>query len=252
MNMIDGIVDDANNHWHSNWDDATAIYPHWVEIDLGASYYLSSFRYLPRYYADGGLGNGTIGGYEIYVSMDGITWGSAVKTGTWAKDATEKVANFDATQIGRFVKLIATSEVNNNIHAQATEVFVHGVEILTPIADFSVDPSTIYTGREVKFTDLTTYSPTDWSWLFDGGTPATSTDQNPAATFAMSGDHDVTLTVTNGEGVSSTVTKNITVVDLPAPVANFSADPYSIFAEKSVSFTDLTTNFPTEWSWSLV
>ncbi len=42
-----------------------------------------------------------------------------------------------------------------------------------------------------------------WSWTFQGGTPATSNIRNPKVTFSGNGQHFVTLTVTDGNGQSS-------------------------------------------------
>ena len=46
-----------------------------------------------------------------------------------------------------------------------------------------------------------------FSWTFEGGTPATSTDMNPKVTYATPGIYDVTLVLTDGSGNSSTATK---------------------------------------------
>jgi uncharacterized repeat protein (TIGR02543 family) len=86
-----------------------------------------------------------------------------------------------------------------------------------PVADFSVDQTTINEGQTVNFTDLSTNAPTSWSWTFAGGTPASGTAQNPSVTYDTAGTYDVTLTVTNSAG-SDTKTKTdyITVqVTLP-------------------------------------
>ncbi|MBL7806033.1 MAG: PKD domain-containing protein, partial [Saprospiraceae bacterium] len=50
----------------------------------------------------------------------------------------------------------------------------------------------------VQFTDQSTGNPTGWSWTFPGGTPATSTEQNPVVTFNQDGTVTATLVVFNG------------------------------------------------------
>jgi subtilisin-like proprotein convertase family protein len=45
-----------------------------------------------------------------------------------------------------------------------------------------------------------------WLWTFEGGTPATSTAQNPTVTYTADGSYDVTLVATNTFGVD-TITK---------------------------------------------
>ncbi|MFC2140880.1 C25 family cysteine peptidase [Acidobacteriota bacterium] len=75
-----------------------------------------------------------------------------------------------------------------------------------PTANFTASPTTISVGDTVFFTDASTGNPTSWSWTFEGGTPSTSTYQNPTVTYNTLGNFDVTLTVTNADG-SDTETK---------------------------------------------
>ena len=58
----------------------------------------------------------------------------------------------------------------------------------------------------VPFTDLTTGSPTTWSWDF--GDQQTSTLSNPVHTYGTAGDFSVSLTVTNAGGSNSTMKTN--------------------------------------------
>ena len=39
--------------------------------------------------------------------------------------------------------------------------------------------SKIIEGNQISFTELSEGEPTSWSWLVEGGTPATSTEKNP-------------------------------------------------------------------------
>jgi PKD repeat protein len=72
---------------------------------------------------------------------------------------------------------------------------------LAPVANFSVSTTTPAVGGSVNFFDASTNTPLTWSWTFDGGTPSTSTVQNPTnITYATAGLYQVTLTVTNASG----------------------------------------------------
>ncbi len=122
-----------------------------------------------------------------------------------------------------------------------------------PVADFSASAVTIDVGDSVNFTDLSTNTPTSWSWSFAGGTPSSSTAQDPTVTYNTAGTYDVTLTATNaggsdGETKTAYITVNVVVPD--PPVADFSASPTTVTEGGSVSFTDLSSNSPTSWSWS--
>jgi PKD repeat protein len=66
-------------------------------------------------------------------------------------------------------------------------------------AAFSSDTTVCATGK-VQYNDQSTGNPTGWSWVFPGGIPETSTDQNPLITYNDPGVFDVTLTVTGGSG----------------------------------------------------
>jgi PKD repeat protein len=87
-----------------------------------------------------------------------------------------------------------------------------------PVADFTASATNITEGDTVDFTDLSTNDPDTWDWTFDGGTPATSTLQNPSITYYTAGTYTVALTATNAYG-SDTETKvdYITVLVSPCP-----------------------------------
>jgi ELWxxDGT repeat protein len=123
-----------------------------------------------------------------------------------------------------------------------------------PIADFIGSPLSIPVGGAVNFTDLSANTPTSWSWSFTGGTPSTSTTQNPTGiTYPAAGCYQVSLTATNSIGSDAEVKTcyiNVTSGGGSAPVANFSASATNISVGGNTNFTDLSTNTPTSWSWS--
>ena len=86
------------------------------------------------------------------------------------------------------------------------------------IPDFTANALAVAPGSSVNFTDQTWgLHLTQWEWTFEGGTPATSNAQNPTGiTYNTSGKYDVTLTVTNADGLRETITKTefINVCDL--------------------------------------
>ena len=70
-----------------------------------------------------------------------------------------------------------------------------------PIADFTANTTLIPAGGSVNFTSTSQNSPTSYAWSFQGGTPSTSTSQNPTnITYATPGRYTVSLTVTNASG----------------------------------------------------
>ena len=104
-NVLDGS---AATIWHSRWSPTVAPLPHWITIDMKAVTSVSGLRYLPR----ASVPNGRIGAYQIHVSADGVAWGTAAASGTWADSSAEKTVTFTARS-GRYVRLTATTEAGN-------------------------------------------------------------------------------------------------------------------------------------------
>lgn len=126
------------------------------------------------------------------------------------------------------------------------------------VADFQGSPSNICVGTTVSFTDLTTGStPTSWLWSFPGGTPSSSTVQNPSITYNTAGAYSVTLTVDDGNGPTTvTDSAHITVVNQPAmpSVITGNATPcpnvvetYSVVNDPNMLYT---WTIPTGWTGS--
>ncbi|PKP46390.1 MAG: hypothetical protein CVT95_07060 [Bacteroidetes bacterium HGW-Bacteroidetes-12] len=89
-----------------------------------------------------------------------------------------------------------------------------------PIADFSSPDTVICPGVCAKFTNLTTNLGQQWMWYFPGGTPATSTDLNPTVCYPNLGNYDVSLVVSNVNGVDSLFRAGYIQVTQPTPGIN--------------------------------
>ncbi len=122
-----------------------------------------------------------------------------------------------------------------------------------PVANFTSNVTTGNAPLTVNFMDSSTNNPTGWSWNFPGGSPSTSTVQNPTVVYNTPGTYTVTLTASNAAGGDvETKTGYITVTENAptAPVANFTSNVTTGNAPLTVSFTDNSTNNPTAWSWN--
>lgn len=84
-----------------------------------------------------------------------------------------------------------------------------------PQASFSADVVTGNPPLVVQFTDLSSGTPTSWSWSFDDSMVVMSTVQNPSFTFTEAGSYNVTLTATNSNGSGSITKTNFVVVADP-------------------------------------
>lgn len=76
-----------------------------------------------------------------------------------------------------------------------------------PVADFRSSGRDISTAQTISFFDQSSYSPTLWSWTFTGGTPSSSTAQNPTGiSYSTQGVYEVKLIASNSYG-SDTITR---------------------------------------------
>lgn len=115
--------------------------------------------------------------------------------------------------------------------AQAYSMIVSGIAqqpTAPPVVDFYTANTTVFTGADVQFTDLSTQFPTTWSWTFEGAVPATSSQRNPVVVFNTPGTYNVSLTASNALG-SGTKTKTdyITVEVMPISYCTSAGGTYT-------------------------
>ena len=85
-----------------------------------------------------------------------------------------------------------------------------------PIAAFTANNLNITIGQSVNFTDQSTNTPSSWSWTFTGGSPSSSTNQNPNnIVYNTPGCYQVALNASNAFG-SDTETQ-ICYINVAAP-----------------------------------
>jgi PKD repeat protein len=114
-----------------------------------------------------------------------------------------------------------------------------------PVANFSFS-AIACAGQPVSFTDLSQTngggSIISFNWNFGdpaSGVTNTSSLQNPVHIFSGSGVYSVTLTVTNTNGCSNSMIKNVVIN--PPPTANFTF-PGSACSFQPVQFMDMSTS----------
>ena len=149
----------------------------------------------------------------------------------------------------------ASGNITHTSTGATTEnVAVTGTGIATPVADFTASSTTATAGGSITFTDNSTNTPTSWSWSFTGGTPATSTEQNPSVTYSAAGTYNVSLTANNSCG-SDTETKTeyitvtasciIPVATVPAAGDGSMSNPYQIATLENLYWIAVT---PSVWN----
>jgi PKD repeat protein len=154
------------------------------------------------------------------------------------------------TTAGNFtVSLTAGNTGGENTTTMADLISV--TETLTPVyASFSVNATTGTRPLAVRFADLSTGNPTNWTWDFGDG--FNSTEQEPEHVYTSAGNFTVQLTVEKPGSSNITELADLIRVTEPAePVAvNFTASVTEGLVPLTVNFTDLSTGSPVSWNWS--
>ncbi len=213
---IDG---NPSTFWHTEWFASQPSFPHEIQIDLGVPFRIAGLRHLPR--QDGNLA-GRIAGFELYVSADGLNWGSPVATGTLANVATETTV-FTMPKTGRYVRFRALGNYDSYGFAASLAEFNLLTDNRPPESSITTpaDSMTIAAGESVTFTgtgsDPDGHAPIAYHWSFGtaSGVPD-STAQNPGTLqFNTPGTFIVRLTATDSleQADPSPATRTITVLN---------------------------------------
>jgi PKD repeat protein len=115
---------------------------------------------------------------------------------------------------------VTLTDINNC----GTTVFSQSIVVqLLPTVGFSANATVICMDGSVQFNNQSSPSVTGWLWTFEGGIPATSTLENPLVQYNTVGEYNVTLTVTNAVGQSTTTVSDYITV-LTVPTSQFDGD----------------------------
>lgn len=112
--------------WHTRYGAGEPECPHELVVDMGKRYELSGFTYTGR--SDGD--NGRIKAYEIYVGDNALCWGAPAARGEFANSADPQTVALPQGCKGRYLKLVALSEVNGRAWASAAEISVTATGVL--------------------------------------------------------------------------------------------------------------------------
>ncbi len=161
--------------------------------------------------------------YRFYEDPEGtiqLHEGTAFTTGSITTDTAFYVKNMDGTY--------------------ASDIFQVQVKLIEDVADFSMQPDTLYLDHEtnvVNFSDQS-FQATTWSWDFDQGT--TSSIQNPSLSFNQVGEYEISLFIENESDCTDTAIKNLVVANRPdSPV--FSS--FTICPGDNVMLSDPSADF---------
>ena len=119
-------------------------------------------------------------------------------------------------------------------------------------ANFSANDTTPCATSPVQFADESLGQILTWNWSFEGGDPATSTEQNPIVTYATPGEYDVELTVDDGSVVSTmTKTEYISAISTP-PIAGTPDGPLELCGgETGITYTTSGATWAEDYTWEI-
>ena len=200
-------------------------------LSLNSNAIMNTFGKASLQWTSGALGNSgeTITLNDPYGNMvDQVTYSNVAPWPTLPNGQGPSLTLCDPTSNNSLPGFWSASTEYTGMNAAGDSIFatpLSGCFNPPTVADFSADPTTFNAGFSTQFHDLSSNSPTAWEWTFPGGTPASSTQQNPVVLYSAIGVYSVTLKATNAYG-NSTVTKtdyihvgNVGITILPSVVS---------------------------------
>ncbi|GAB4331192.1 MAG: hypothetical protein Kow00127_23200 [Bacteroidales bacterium] len=194
----------AEGVWYSEVIDISSYSNVSVTVDLSEGGNLENSDYIRSFYK-------LDGGAETMFSTNGeITndFGSATASQTGLNGSTLEI-------------VFRAMNNQGSERYRWDNVVVSGTLAAPPVADFVADNTNPEIGQTVTFTDLSSGSPTSWSWSispstysFTGGTSASS--QNPQVQFSAAGSYTVSLVATNSYGSDTEVKIDYIFVNPPS------------------------------------
>ncbi|MDA0930278.1 MAG: PKD domain-containing protein, partial [Bacteroidetes bacterium] len=168
-------------------------------------------------FAGGESGQGTFATNSIttneFVPSTSTDWCFGGNVG--ASCFTLDLSAFDGAD-SAYIMFESVNAYGNNLYLD--DISVRGICGAPPsnvVASFQASNTSICQGDNVNFSDAS-QNATSWAWSFQGGTPATSNQQNPSIQYQSVGTFDVSLTATGNSGSDTDVQPGLITVN-PTP-----------------------------------
>lgn len=159
----------------------------------------------------------------------------------------------DASWVANNCELVAfvQNETTKEI-LQGNMVAIPDLQPMQATAGFTCDDVTPCITSSVDFEDQSGGEIISWNWTFEGGNPATSTQQNPVVTYNTQGQYDVQLIVYDGE-VYDTLMNPEYILVITAPQQPQTPSGASSVCQDygSVQYSTPEVQWATTYQWSV-
>ncbi len=227
-------------------DNGTAVLTS-PEMDL-STYLNPKLTYSRWFYNGGGAGtpNDTL---RVFINngiddvlVDAIN-GTSTEMSEWVTVEIQMADYIDITSdmTVRF-RTADQSATGHLVEAGVDLFFIVDDVTSAPTAEFSSDVVSGCAPLTVVFDDNSA-SASSWSWTFDGGTPASSTEQNPTVLYSTPGTYAVTLVATNILGSDESEVANYVTVELCNAIEDeIISDLISVFPNPFINAATISVN----------
>jgi len=155
----------------------------------------------------------TSGSKEYVTHTSSGTSGSGSNSWTYSWKAP-------STNVGDIKFYATVNAANGNGNTSGDQIFAKtwtfSVSSLLPTATINASKISVCVGDTVFLTGGGNNNPTSFSWTMTGGTPSSSSAQNPYVIYSTSGTKTISLVTSNTKGKSLPSTVNISVNALPS------------------------------------
>jgi gliding motility-associated-like protein len=149
---------------------------------------------------------------------------------------------------GTYGEFTITLTVTNNICILTQSVMVR-IDPIPPILDFSYDPPSGCSPLTVNFTNLSQFAdPSTYFWQF-GTNEGVSHAVDPVYTYTRPGLYSVSLSATNIIGDTVAITKSQIIEVFPSPIAQFTANPDTVYVPGGKVFLNNQSIGGTDYDW---
>ena len=181
--------------------------------------------------------------YNGTADITSRTWSCTGQT-----SSTAAAWNISFTSTGTKTVTLQVRTLNNVTKTATATINVTAAPAAT--ASFSQSATEVTGSERVSFVSANKTPNCTYSWSMPGADVETMDTRNASASYSNAGTYNVTLTVTDANGNSTSSTKQV-VVHASAPVISFDQSASVIYKGQSVTFTDNSLYNPTTWRWQL-